>query len=135
MKTTKPARCSMSISVFELQGEEELLDWLDRIISEAETISAEVERSKCDVPNLTQTYSNVSEKLMQYQRLIPIASAQILYKLMDSVNAGKNTEDFANEIVARLRRFSGIMSHIQQSVSKQLVDKAGHSEIPMYLLN
>lgn len=135
MKTTKPARCSISISAFEMQGEEELLDWLDRIILEAETVSAEVERSKCDAPNLTQTYSNVSEKLMQYQRLIPVASAKILYELMDSGNAGKNIEDFANEVVARLRRFSGIMSHIQQSVSKQLVDKADHSEIPMYLLN
>lgn len=135
MKTTKPARSSMIISAFEMQGEETLLDWLDRIILDAETISAEFERSKGDVTILTQTYSIMSEKLIQFQRLMPFASAQIIYELMDSANAGKYPEDFANEVVARLRRFSDIMSYIKKSVAKQSVDKAEHPENSLYLMN
>jgi hypothetical protein len=72
---------------------------------------------------------------MQYKRLIPFASAQILNELMNSENAGKNPENFAKEVVVRLRKISGIMGHIQQSVSEQFVDKADHPEIPLNLLN
>ncbi len=103
---------------FEKRGDETFLDWLDRIISEAETIMHETERSKDDVTNWVQTYSLISEQLLRFSRVVPMASAQILYEMMDSEFAKEDPDAFAKAIVGRLRRFSDIIVHIHIAISK-----------------
>lgn len=125
----------MSAPDFAKRGDETYLDWLDRIISEAETLLQETERSKDGVTNWVQTYSLISEQLLRFSRVVPMASAQILYDMMDSKFANENPEDFAKAVVGRLRRFSDIIVQIHKTISKHCANVGEPSKTNIPLLN